>query len=560
MAVTNFSPLLGLALPTTGDLSGTWGVTVNDAITSLLDSAIAGATSITSDVDVTLSTTNGAANQARNAILLCTGGRTGVRTITAPAQSKAYVVVNNTTGGFGVKLVGSGPTSGVTVGNGRAAVVAWNGSDFDIVATNDIAAIEGLGASVAAALANNVGTAGSVVVNGGALGTPSSGTLTNTTGLPIVAGTTGTLSVSRGGTGVTSTPSNGQLLIGNGSGYSVANLTAGSGISVTNSSGGVTIAATGAGGTVTSVGLSAPALFSVSGSPVTGSGTLALSYSGTALPVANGGTGVTSAPSNGQLLIGNGTGYSVANLTAGSGINITNSSGGVTIAATTSGGTVTSVGLSAPSFLTVSGSPVTSSGTLTLSYSGTALPVANGGTGATTLTGIVKGSGTSAFTAATAGTDYVAPGTATTFTATQTFNGSTSAIAAVLKNASEAFVSSATAATGTVNFDVTTQSVLYYTANASGNWTVNVRGNASTTLDSLLSTGQSITIGFLVTTGATAYYNTAFQIDGNSVTPKWSGGIAPGSGNASSIESYVYVIMKTGSASFTVLASRTQFK
>jgi hypothetical protein len=130
----------------------------------------------------------------------------------------------------------------------------------------------------------------------------------------------------------------------------------------------------------------------------------------------------------------------------------------------------------------------------------------------------------------------------------------------VLKNASEAFVASATAATGTINFDVTTQSVLYYTSNASANWTVNVRGNSSTTLDSLLSTGQSITIGFLVTTGATAYYNTAFQVDGSSVTPKWSGGVAPSSGNASSIESYVYVIMKTGSATFNVLASRTQFK
>ena len=65
MAVTNFTPLLGLALPTTGDLSGTWGVTVNDAITSLLDSAVAGTTTLSTDADVTLSTTNGAANQAR---------------------------------------------------------------------------------------------------------------------------------------------------------------------------------------------------------------------------------------------------------------------------------------------------------------------------------------------------------------------------------------------------------------------------------------------------------------------------------------------------------------
>jgi hypothetical protein len=70
MAVTNFTPLLGLALPTTGDLSGTWGTTVNTAITELIDSAVAGTTTLSANSDVTLSTTNGAANQARNAVIL----------------------------------------------------------------------------------------------------------------------------------------------------------------------------------------------------------------------------------------------------------------------------------------------------------------------------------------------------------------------------------------------------------------------------------------------------------------------------------------------------------
>ena len=107
MAVTNFSPLLGLALPTTGDLSGTWGATVNDSITGLIDSAVAGTTTLSTDVDVTLSTTNGSANQARNAVLLCTGARTAIKTITAPAQSKAYILINTTSGGFAVKLVPS---------------------------------------------------------------------------------------------------------------------------------------------------------------------------------------------------------------------------------------------------------------------------------------------------------------------------------------------------------------------------------------------------------------------------------------------------------------------
>lgn len=200
-------------------------------------------------------------------------------------------------------------------------------------------------------------------------------------------------------------------------------------------------------------------------------------------------------------------------------------------------------------------------GTVNLSSGVTGtLAVANGGTGATTLTGVLKGNGTSAFTAATAGTDYVAPGTATTFTATQTFNGTSSTLAMVLANSAETTTISATAATGTINYDVTTQSVLYYTSNASANWTVNFRGSSGTSLNTLLSTGQSVTVVFLVTQGGTAYYNNAVQVDGASVTPKYQGGSAWTAGNASGIDAYTYTIIKTGSAAFTVLAAQTQFK
>jgi hypothetical protein len=119
---------------------------------------------------------------------------------------------------------------------------------------------------------------------------------------------------------------------------------------------------------------------------------------------------------------------------------------------------------------------------------------------------------------------------------------------------------SATAATGTINFDAVTQGVLYYTSNASANWTLNVRANSGTTLNSTLETGDAVTIAFLVTQGSTAYYASAFTIDGSSVTPKWQGGTAPTAGNATSIDSYVYTIVKTGSAAFTVFAAQTQFK
>ena len=118
---------------------------------------------------------------------------------------------------------------------------------------------------------------------------------------------------------------------------------------------------------------------------------------------------------------------------------------------------------------------------------------------------------------------------------------------------------SATAATGTINYDVITQAVLYYTTDASGNFTVNIRGDGSNTLNSIMDTGESITVAFLVTNGGTPYYNNAFQVDGSSVTPEWQGGSAPTGGNASSVDVYTYTIFKTGDAAFTAFAAQTQF-
>jgi len=91
-----------------------------------------------------------------------------------------------------------------------------------------------------------------------------------------------------------------------------------------------------------------------------------------------------------------------------------------------------------------------------------------------------------------------------------------------LSAAAETVTIAATAATGTVNFDVSTQSILYFTSNASANWTLNIRGSSSVALNSIMSTGQSVTITHLVTQGGTAYYNSAVTVDGTSVTPKWS--------------------------------------
>jgi len=170
-----------------------------------------------------------------------------------------------------------------------------------------------------------------------------------------------------------------------------------------------------------------------------------------------------------------------------------------------------------------------------------------------------NGSGTLGFAAPAAGDAVLSADQ--TFTGTNTFSGSSSKTAIVLNDAAEVATVSATAATGTINYDITTQSVLYYTSNASANWTVNFRGSSGTSLDTLMSTGQSMTVAFLVTQGATAYYNSAVQVDGTTsgVTTRWLGG-APTAGNASGIDSARYLIIKTGSATFTILASVTQFK
>lgn len=118
---------------------------------------------------------------------------------------------------------------------------------------------------------------------------------------------------------------------------------------------------------------------------------------------------------------------------------------------------------------------------------------------------------------------------------------------------------SATAATGTIAFDVLTQQVLFLTVDSTANFTVNIRGNGSTTLDSLMAVGESITAALLVTNGGTAYYNTVVQVDGATVAPKFQGGTAPDAGNASSVDIYTYTVIKTGAATFSVFASQTQF-
>jgi hypothetical protein len=260
------------------------------------------------------------------------------------------------------------------------------------------------------------------------------------------------------------------------------------------------------------------------------------------LPVTAGGTGLTTLTA-GYIPYGNGTSAfaSSANLTfSGTTLTLQN---GYYEAYDPTDSTSAGVGMR---FYTNGGGTKTENGRLTVSQNATGSSVGNmlfatnNGTALATratLTGVAASSITSMLQTA----------------------GSSSVSAFKTPNIAEVDTISATAATGTINYDITTQSVLFYTSNASANWTVNFRGSSGTTLNTLMQTGESISATFLVTQGATAYYNSAVTIDGTSVTPKWQGGTAPTSGNASSVDCYTYVIQKTGSATYAVLASQTKF-
>ena len=186
-------------------------------------------------------------------------------------------------------------------------------------------------------------------------------------------------------------------------------------------------------------------------------------------------------------------------------------------------------------------------------WSGNTIAIAQGGTGATT-----AGAAATALGLGTANAVTFSTVAATTVTAALT---SSNAIltGGFIKSLGETANISATASTGIINYDLINDTVKYFTVNASANFTPNFRGNSTVTLNNMLQTGQTITAVFMATQGGTAYYAPNIQIDGAYVTPKWQSGTAPTGGNTSAIDIYSYTIIKTGSATYTALASQTKF-
>jgi len=232
---------------------------------------------------------------------------------------------------------------------------------------------------------------------------------------------------------------------------------------------------------------------------------------------------------------------------SGSGSNLTFGTGTLSLA-----GNVTHSGSFTQTITATANTSVTLPTSGTIISSVTALSGAVTGTPSSTT--YLRGDGT--WSTPSSGVSLSA---ANTWTATQTFNGSSSTFALSILDANETVNVVASAPSATTNFYIQSGGVQYYTSNAANNWTLNIAFSSGTSLNTALSTGQSVTFTLVTTQGSTAYYNNAVTIDGTSVTPKWIGG-APTAGNASGLDVYRFAVVKTASATYTVLASLTQYK
>ena len=359
----NYTSLLALGQPVTGTEPGTWGDDVNNAVTSYLDIAIAGTQTLSTDGDVTLTLTQGTSSatnigttSAQYMILNCTGSRSQLRYINVPNSSKAYIVMNNTSGGFNVTIRGStGPTTGISVAPGKQTWVAWdtNAGDFKEIASGDV---DGPASSTDNAIARFDGLTGKVIQNSAAF-------VADTTG-DITAGAYNKVTITAPASSATLTIADGKTLTASNS----LTLAGTDSTTMTFPGTSATIARTDAAQTFTGIQTfsSAPILSSATASKaVFTDGSKALTSTGT-LTTDQGGTGQSSYTAGDLVYYATGTAFT--KLAIGLGTTILTSSGtapqwsaasGVTVGTATNlaGGAAGSVpyqtGSGATSFLSI---------------------------------------------------------------------------------------------------------------------------------------------------------------------------------------------------------------
>lgn len=505
------------------------------------------------------------------------GNSTTVPQVTVDAKGRVTAVTS-----VGIAAGGSGTVTSVS-GTGTVSGISLSGT---VTTTGNLT----LGGTLAVTPSNFASQTANTVLAApnGIAGTPTFRALVaadvptlnqNTTG--TASNVTGTVAIANGGTGATTqqtainglagSVTSGQYLRGNGTNVlmsaiqaaDVPTLNQNTTGTASNVTGTVAIANGGTGATTQQTALNAIAGAATSGQYLRGNGTnvVMAAIQAADVPTLNQNTTGTASNVTGTVAIANG----------GTGSTTQQAALNAIAGAVTTGqflrGNGTNVAMSA---IQVSDVP-----TLNQNTTGTAsnvtgtVAVANGGTGATTLTGYVKGSGTSALTASSTiptsdltGTLAAGQFPALTGDVTTTAGSLATTIAnisagAVVRSLREINTIIGTAA-ASYTIDTLTQAVVYVTAAASANFTLNVRASSGTTLASHMSDGQMLTVVFMNTNGATAYFNTSLTIDGSAVTRKWINGVTPTSGNTAAIDVYTYTIIKSGGA-FTVLADLSKF-